>query len=171
MEVNPPPGQQPIHRRLLTTHQVVCLEQALQVIRWYTWRWRIEQLFTTLKTAGLNLEATELESITAIQRLSVLALSVAVRILQLIQGRDNPNLPATIAFSDEQQQYLSTIASLALRADRTNFGGKNSVSTKSLSSLFPTLGYLDYSSTWWLVCLQVSKTSWNYYFNSRTLSV
>ncbi|WP_335186464.1 hypothetical protein [Nostoc sp.] len=29
---------------------------------------------------------------------------VAVGILQLIQGRDNPNLPATVAFSHEQQQ-------------------------------------------------------------------
>ncbi len=80
---------------MLTTHQVICLEQALRVIRWYTWRWRIEQLFATLKTAGLNLEATQLESIAAIQRLTVLALSVAVRILQLIQGRDNPDLPAS----------------------------------------------------------------------------
>ena len=34
LEVNPPPGQEPIHWRLLTTHQVVCLEQALQVIQW-----------------------------------------------------------------------------------------------------------------------------------------
>ncbi len=33
LEVNPPPGQQPIHWQLLTTHQVVCLEQALQIIR------------------------------------------------------------------------------------------------------------------------------------------
>jgi hypothetical protein len=110
VEVNPPLGQQPIHWRLLTTHQVVCLEQALQVIRWYTWRWRIEQLFATLKTAGLNLEATQLESIAAIQRLTVLALSVAVRILQLICGRDNPDLPVSVAFSVEQQQCLSILA-------------------------------------------------------------
>lgn len=110
VEVNPPPAQEPIHWRLLTTHQVVCLEQALQVIKWYTWRWRIEQLFAILKTAGLNLEATQLESIAAIQRLSVLALSVAVGILQMIQGRDNPELPANLAFSDEQQQCLLKIA-------------------------------------------------------------
>jgi hypothetical protein len=110
VEVNPPVGSEPIHWRLLTTHQVVCLEQALQIIRWYTWRWRIEQLFAILKTAGLNLEATQLESIAAIQRLSVLALSVAVRILQMIQGRDNPELSANLAFSDEQQQCLSTLA-------------------------------------------------------------
>ena len=110
LEVNPPPGQEPIHWRLLTTHEVVCLEQALQVIQWYTWRWRIEQLFAILKTAGLNLEATQLESIAAIQRLTVLALSVAVRILQMIQGRDDPNLSANLAFSDEQQQCLLNIA-------------------------------------------------------------
>jgi hypothetical protein len=78
-EVQPPPGQEPIHWRLLTTHEVVCLEQALQVIQWYGWRWKIEQLFATLKTAGLNLEATQLESVIAIQRLTILALSVAVR--------------------------------------------------------------------------------------------
>lgn len=110
VEVNPPSGQQPIHWRLLTSHRVVCLEQALQIIRWYTWRWRIEQLFATLKTAGLNLEATQLESIAAIQRLTVLALSVSVRILQLIQGRDNPDLPASVAFSQQQQQCLFTLA-------------------------------------------------------------
>ena len=30
IEVNPPPGQEAIHCRLLTTHRVVCVEQALQ---------------------------------------------------------------------------------------------------------------------------------------------
>ena len=73
-EINPPTGQKPIHWRLLTTHEVVCLEQALQVIQWYCWRWRIEQLFATIKRAGLNLEATQLESVEAIQRLTVLDL-------------------------------------------------------------------------------------------------
>jgi hypothetical protein len=40
-EIAPPAGQSPVHWRLLTTHPVVCLEQALQVIEWYTWRWKI----------------------------------------------------------------------------------------------------------------------------------
>jgi hypothetical protein len=71
VEVNPPAGAQPIHWRLLTTHTVVCLEQALKIIEWYRWRWRIEQLFATLKKAGLNIEATQLESVNAIKRLTV----------------------------------------------------------------------------------------------------
>ena len=95
-EVNPPPGQEAIHWRLLTTHRVVCIEQALQVIEWYRWRWRIEQLFATLKQAGLNLEATQLESVAAIQRLTVLADSVAVRTRKMVEGRasaDKPSFP------------------------------------------------------------------------------
>jgi hypothetical protein len=109
-EISPPAGQEPIHWRLLTTHRVVCIEQALQVIEWYRWRWRIEQLFATLKQAGLNLEATQLESVEAIKRLTILGLSVAVRTLQMVEGRDNPALPACVAFSQEQQQCLSQLA-------------------------------------------------------------
>jgi hypothetical protein len=109
IEVNPPPGQEAIHWRLLTTHRVVCIEQALQVIEWYRWRWRIEQLFVTLKQAGLNLEATQLESVAAIQRLTVLPLGVAVRTLQMVEGRARADLPASLTFSDCQQQCLSVI--------------------------------------------------------------
>jgi Transposase DDE domain len=109
-EVTPPAGQEPIHWRLLTTHRVASLEQALQVIEWYRWRWRIEQLFATLKIAGLNLESTQLESVAAIERLTVLALSVALRTLQLVEGRDEPTLSATVTFSEEQQQCLSHLA-------------------------------------------------------------
>ena len=109
-EVNPPDGQDPIHWRLMTTHPVVAIEQSLQVIQWYCWRWWIEQLFAPLKLAGLDIEATQLESIDAIQRLTLLALSVAVRTLQMVEGRDNPDIPASVAFCEEQQQCLSQIA-------------------------------------------------------------
>jgi hypothetical protein len=108
-EVNPPTGVKPIHWRLMTTHQVVSLEQALQIIQWYRWRWQIEQLFATLKTVGLDLEATELESVSAIQRLTILGLSVAVKILQMLQGRDRCEIPATMVVSEDQQQCLAQI--------------------------------------------------------------
>lgn len=109
IEIQPPAATEPIHWRLLTTHEVVCLEQALQVIRWYVWRWKIEQLFAALKQAGLDIEATQIESCTAIQRLTILALSVAVKILQIVEGRDNPQLSADLTFSPEQQQCLSIL--------------------------------------------------------------
>ena len=94
----------------MTTHRVVCIEQALQVLKWYCWRWRIEQLFATLKLAGLDIKATQLESVEAIQRLTILALSVAVRTLQMVEGRDNTDIPASVVFSDLQQHCLIAIA-------------------------------------------------------------
>jgi hypothetical protein len=109
-EVNPPAGEAPIHWRLLTTHPVNTLEQALPVIQWYRWRWRIEQLFAILKRAGLDLESTRLESAQAIERLSILALMAALRILQLKEGRDDDTRSADITFSDAQQQCLRHLA-------------------------------------------------------------
>jgi hypothetical protein len=108
-ELHPPAGQTPVHWRLLTTHRVVTLEQALQVIHWYRWRWRIEQLFATIKQTGLNVEASQLESARAIQRLTVMSLSVALRTLQLLDGRDAPDLPAALAFTSEQQDCLAQL--------------------------------------------------------------
>ena len=110
LEVSPPGGEKPIHWRLLTTHTVVCLEQALQIIEWYKWRWRIEQLFATLKKAGLNIEATQLESVIAIQKLTILAIGVAVKTIQMVEGRDDSALSATLTFNPEQQQCLEQIS-------------------------------------------------------------
>jgi len=105
-EVMPPPGVEPIHWRLLTTHPVNTVEQALQVIQWYRWRWQIEQLFALLKRVGLDLESTRLESLKAIERLTILALMVALRVLQLKVGRTDETLSASVTFSDPQQQCL-----------------------------------------------------------------
>jgi hypothetical protein len=44
----------------------------------------------------------------SVQRLTILALSVAVRTLQMIEGRDNVDLLATMTFSTEQQDLSQT---------------------------------------------------------------
>lgn len=108
-EVQPPKGETPIHWRLLTTHRLVCIEQALLVVRWYSWRWRIEQLFFTLKQGGLDLESSQLESIPAVERLCVFALATALRVLQLTLGRDDETQPAAMIFSDDQLHCLSEL--------------------------------------------------------------
>lgn len=109
-ESQPPKGQDPVHWRLMTTHEIGSLEQALQVIEWYCWRWRIEQIFAAIKQKGLNVEASQMESVSAIQRLTLLALSVALRTLQMVEGRDNPAIPASVVFSEVQQQCLAQMA-------------------------------------------------------------
>ena len=108
-EVTPPTGVKPIHWRLLTTHPVHTVEQALQVIQWYRWRWQIEQFFALLKRVGLDLESTRLESVKAIERLTILALMVTLRLLQLNIGRADESLPASVTFSEPQQQCLEQV--------------------------------------------------------------
>ncbi len=105
-EVMPPAGVEPIHWRLLTTHPVNTVEQALQVIQWYGWRWQIEQLFARLKRVGLDLESTRLASVKAIERLTILALMVALRLLHLKTGRADETRSASVTFSEQQQHCL-----------------------------------------------------------------
>lgn len=66
--MQPPNGHAPVRWRGLTTHPVMPLEQALQGIPWYSWRWQIEPLLAILKGDGFDIEATQLESGVAIQR-------------------------------------------------------------------------------------------------------
>jgi hypothetical protein len=41
-EVDPPPGVEPLHWRLLTTHEVTTVAQAQEIVRWYRLRWTID---------------------------------------------------------------------------------------------------------------------------------
>lgn len=110
LETHPPEDQPAIHWRLLTSHRVESYEQALEVIEWYRWRWHIEQLFAILKSRGLDIESSQQESIVAIQKLCLLALSVAVQVLQLTLGRDLTQVSAAIAFDAKHQRCLEQLA-------------------------------------------------------------
>ena len=41
-EVDPPEGAEPVHWRLLTTHEVTTLAQTRQIVIWYRMRWTID---------------------------------------------------------------------------------------------------------------------------------
>lgn len=81
-------NEAPIHWTLLTSHPVTNTKQALQIIKWYCWRWTIEQVFRTLKLKGLNVENSEVESLHALQNLTTLALIAANQVMQLVQARN-----------------------------------------------------------------------------------
>jgi hypothetical protein len=53
-EVNPPDGQVAVHWRLMTTHEVSCLEQALRVLQWYRWRWRTRAIVRHSQTGRIR---------------------------------------------------------------------------------------------------------------------
>jgi Transposase DDE domain len=81
-------NEQPIHWILLTSHPVESIEDALIIIQWYRWRWIIEQTFRTLKSKGLAIEESQVETYEALINLATLALIAATQVMQLVQARD-----------------------------------------------------------------------------------
>jgi len=80
--------------------------KAKQVIQWYAWRWHIEQLFRTLKKQGLDLESISLDDMGAIRKLAVLALELALKVMQLNRARDGSQLSVKAVFSPIEQACL-----------------------------------------------------------------
>ena len=81
-------AESPIHWILLTSHKVETIDEALLIIQWYKWRWLIEQTFRTIKSQGLAIESSEVESYEALTNLATLTLLAAVLVMQLVQARD-----------------------------------------------------------------------------------
>ncbi len=81
-------GETPIHWILLTSHKVETTDDALIIIQWYKWRWLIEQTFRTIKSEGLAIESSEVESYEALINLATLTLLAAVLVMQLVQARE-----------------------------------------------------------------------------------
>lgn len=102
--------EEPIHWRLLTTHAVDSMEDALQCIRWYCQRWHIEQTFRTVKRQGLDVESSQLEHGVRLEKLAVMAFSAAVRVMQLTLAREGglPR-PATDVFETDEIDLLQHV--------------------------------------------------------------
>jgi hypothetical protein len=101
-----PAGEEPICWILLTTRPVTNLSEALHLIKCYGLRWQIELVFGTLKSKGMDLEASELESGKALKSMAVMSLITALRINQLRLARNNTAIPASIVFTIPQIALL-----------------------------------------------------------------
>jgi hypothetical protein len=112
-ELDPPRGEKPICWRLLTTHKVESVAQALQVIGWYRLRWHIEQLFRTLKRQGLGIEQSVVEDGGALEKLAMIALIGACITMQLVLARtaDGQDAPAERVFDDTEIEVLHGLQS------------------------------------------------------------
>lgn len=110
VEIDPPPGIEPVHWHLLTTHRVGDAAGAWQIVGWYKQRWVIEQLFRVLKSQGLKLEDSQLETAERLVRLTAIATKAACVIMQLVQARDGKLVePASLAFDDAEQKTLEAL--------------------------------------------------------------
>jgi hypothetical protein len=110
-EVSPPgDGGKPVHWRLLTTHAVDTTLEARRIVDLYRSRWTIEEFFRTLKTAGFDIEATDLGDPHAMTNFVAAACIAAVTIKQLVQARDgNTDQRLADAFDPEHRPILEAV--------------------------------------------------------------
>ena len=109
-EIDPPPGEEPVLWRLLTTHPIEDAQKAWTLVAWYRQRWIIEQLFRTLKQQGLRIEDSQVESAERLIKLTALATQAACSILQLVQARDGrSHQPASLTFTPAQIHTLKVL--------------------------------------------------------------
>jgi hypothetical protein len=110
VELHPPKAANPIHWLLLTTHSVSTAADAWRIVSWYKQRWIIEQLFRSLKSRGLRIEDSQLDSAEGLIKLVAIATRAACIVIQLVQARNGgEELPAQFAFMPDEIEVLKAI--------------------------------------------------------------
>jgi hypothetical protein len=110
IELHPPKGAEPVHWLLLTTHEVGSAVDAWEIVTWYKLRWIIEQLFRSMKSQGLQIEDSQLETADRLKKLVAIAAKAAVIVIQLVQARDGRDpLPARFVFSHEEIEVIDAL--------------------------------------------------------------
>jgi Transposase DDE domain len=87
-EVGAPAGEAPVHWRLMTTHAVTTVAEAIEIANLYRRRWAIEQLFRTMKTKGFDVENVRIEDEAPLKTLAMAIYIAAVIVQQIVHARD-----------------------------------------------------------------------------------
>ena len=109
-EEHPPAKTQRLEWFLLTTIPVTETEDATRLLTWYALRWRIEDFFRILKS-GCQVEELQHQSAERLERAIAINLVIAWRIQLMVRlGREVPELPAELLFSDLELRVLASFA-------------------------------------------------------------
>ena len=110
LETAPPPEVEAIEWFLLTTLEITSAEKAVKCLRWYCLRWRIEDWHRVLKS-GCRIEEYAHRSAERLRRAIAIDLVIAWRImLMTLLGREAPELPAEVVFTDLEIEVLDAYA-------------------------------------------------------------
>lgn len=122
-----PEGVAPVEWKLLTSHEVGSIEDAMRIVRWYRLRWLIEEVFAVIKSRGMDVGDAQLESGKAMKKLIILSLYAALTIMVSKMALDaaNEDMPATIIFSEHQVLTLHAIMGYLHKQSPKAKGGKN----------------------------------------------
>jgi Transposase DDE domain len=108
-EVNTGPGVEPLHWRLITSHEVAGKEDAWRIVEWYKQRWIIEQFFRVLKTQGFKLEDSQLGTADRLLKLVAIAAKAAVITIQLLQARHGGPQSVHMVFTANEIAALTVL--------------------------------------------------------------
>ena len=109
-EKRPPAGETPLEWFLLTTIAVTSNRIAEDCIRWYRLRWRIEDWHRVLKS-GCGTEKLAYRTAERLKRGIAINMVISWRImLMTLLGRECPELPAEVLFSDIEIDILNVYA-------------------------------------------------------------
>ncbi len=110
-EESPPEGVTPVHWRLLTTLPVETAADALDVATRYARRWRIEELFRTMKRKGFDIEGLQITDAAPRNRLILACFIAATVVMQMVAERDGLALrPLTDAFDASDRSLLEEVS-------------------------------------------------------------
>ena len=109
-EQRPPTNADPLEWFLITTLPVTDTREATRLLKWYALRWRIEDYFRILKS-GCRIAELQHRTAERLERAIAIKMVVAWRIhLMLRLGREVPELPAELLFSDTELRVLAAFA-------------------------------------------------------------
>ena len=109
-EERPPANTEALEWFLLTTVPVSSARDAKQMLQWYALRWRIEDYFRILKS-GCKVEELQHHNAVRLERAITIKMVVGWRIQLMVRlGREVPELPAEVLFSDTELRVLATFA-------------------------------------------------------------
>jgi hypothetical protein len=137
-ERDPPRGREPIEWKLLTDLPVRSRREALEKVRWYAMRWKIETFHKILKS-GCRAEESRLQSAERIANLLAMFCIIAWRILWLtLAHRADPGAAPQTALSEREITALDKV--LPTRFSETAEAATLAVYVRKLARLGGYLG-------------------------------
>jgi hypothetical protein len=119
---------------------------AQDIVRLYRLRWRIEQVFRSMKSDGLRLEETQVQEASRLFKLAAIALTAAVRTIQLVDVRDGSERPASDVADED---LIRAAEAIGPKLERNTTRQKNPHPTRSLA---------------WLSWIAARLGGWNCYY-------